>query len=100
MEIEQRMARLQAKIKAEIRTWVEVEREPSIEVDGSAITCIKVAVDHSLCHRISLRSSPQRSESVSTMNCHLLSLYVKKRRPAAVAQTCATSNVCCVGFPC
>lgn len=48
-----------------------------------------------LQHGMSLWGYKQRSELVSTRNCSLLILFVMKRRPVAVMQTCATTDVCC-----
>ena len=65
-------------------------------VDGSAISRTQVVVG---TFHASLRGYTQRPETVSSRNCHLLTLSIMKRRPVVVAQTCAADDVCCVSFP-
>jgi hypothetical protein len=79
---------------------IKAKRQPSLGVDGSALSCTQVVVDPFLASRNEPGGYTQRSEPVWTRKRRLLILSVMKRRPEVVLQTCAAADVRCVGFTC
>jgi hypothetical protein len=77
-------------------TYVEAERQPSVGVDGSAISSTEVEVDPFLASR---NESAGIHAEVGTGVDQEVPFSGSIWRPVVVEQTCAAGDVCCVSFP-
>jgi hypothetical protein len=91
-----------AKAPCELSTQsqVEAKRQPSLGGDGCAVGGAEIVINALPALWDQLARDTQRSEPVSIRKRSLLDLSVTKGRLVAVVQTCATTDVFRVSFPC